>query len=285
MINLVDIRYVRFGTDDVDGAVEFCTKTLGLELVGRENGSAYLRGDDRDHNVCYFEGDPADHTVGFELLTRAELDAAVSELEAAGISVHRGTPEEAAARRVMDFIHFTDLSGNGVDIVLRPFHSGVRYFPSRDAGLQGFSHIGLNSADPPRDEDFWSNTFNFKANDWIAGSGLISFDDVHHRVALFPSQTPGIQHVNFQVDSIDDVMRSYYFLQERQVKIVFGPGRHPLSTAMFLYFEGPHGMVYENSFGVLKLNENPDHRARQFPWDQYSLCMWGSLPDIPQFQT
>jgi len=104
-------------------------------------------------------------------------------------------------------------------------------------------------------------------------------------MALFPSETPGVQHVNFQVDSLDDVMRSYYFLRDRQVKIVFGPGRHPLSTAMFLYFEGPNGMVYENSFGVKLLSENPDHRARQFPWDQYSLCMWGSLPDIPQFQT
>ena len=283
MINLVDIRYVRFGTEDVDAAVEFCTETMGLELVGRENGSAYLRGDDRDHNVCYFQGDPTDHTVAFEVLTRAELDAAANDLAAAGFAIHRGTEDEAVSRRVMDFISFTDLSGNGIDIVLRPFHSGVRYFPSRDAGIQEFSHIGLNSANPPRDEDFWCTSFNFQCNDWIAGCGLLSFDDVHHRMALFPSETP--QHVNFQVDSLDDVMRSYYFLRDRQVKIVFGPGRHPLSTAMFLYFEGPNGMVYENSFGVKLLSENPDHRARQFPWDQYSLCMWGSLPDIPQFQT
>lgn len=285
MIDLVDIRYVRLGTGDVDAAIGFCTDTMGLELVRRENGGAYLRGDDRDHNVYYFEGDPTDHTVGFEVVTRAELDSAFNELQAGGMKVRRGTEDEAASRRVMDFINFTDPTGNSIDIVLRPFHSGVRYFPGRDAGIQEFSHIGLNTSDPVRDEIFWCENFNFQPNDWISGSALISFDDIHHRIALFPCDRPGVQHVNFQVETYDDVMRSYYLLQEKQVKIVFGPGKHPLSTAQFLYFEGPDGMVYENSWGVLKLSENPDHRARQFPWEQWSLCMWGSVPDIPQFQT
>jgi hypothetical protein len=47
---------------------------------------------------------------------------------------------------------------------------------------------------------------------------------VHHRIALFPSKRHGVQHINHQVESIDDVMRSYYFLRERNVRIRFGPG-------------------------------------------------------------
>src|SRR5438132_5229302 len=42
----------------------------------------------------------------------------------------------------------------------------------------------------------------------------------------------------------DDIMRSYYFLREQNVRIRFGPGRHPTSGAMFLYFEGPDGMKH-----------------------------------------
>ena len=56
---------------------------------------------------------------------------------------------------------------------------------------------------------------------------LMSFDEVHHRIALFPTDHPGIQHINFQVESLDDIMRSYYFLTERQVQIRFGPGASP----------------------------------------------------------
>ena len=32
------------------------------------------------------------------------------------------------------------------------------------------------------------------------------------------------------------LMRSYYFLREQNARIRFGPGRHPTSEAMFLYF-------------------------------------------------
>lgn len=283
MIELVDIRYVRLGTADLDGAVTYATETLGLELVGRENGCAYVRGDDRDHNICYVDGDPKDHTLGLEVRTQAELDAAVSTLEDAGVKVRRGSEDESAERRVMAFINFDDPTGNSIDVVLRPFHSGRRYFPSRDAGITEFSHVGLKTSDAPRDEAFWTSLFNIRANDWIGDVPLMSFDAVHHRIALFPAPEPGVQHVNFQVESVDDIMRSFYFLSDRQVRIVFGPGRHATSGAQFLYFEGPDGMVYEYSHGVRMVDYEID-RPRQFPFNYDAFCVWGSRPDIPEFQ-
>lgn len=284
MIDLVDIRYVRMGTRDLDGAVRFAQEIVGLELVRRDDGAAYLRGDDRDHNICYFQGDPGDHTLGFEIDSDASLDAAAAELEAAGVSVTRGTEEGAAARRVLDYINFRDPTGTSIDVVMRPFHSGQRYFPGRDAGIQEFSHVGLRTSDAARDEAFWTGLFNIRVNDWIGPAPLLSFDKVHHRLALFPSDRPGIQHINFQVETVDDIMRSHYFLSERQVRIVFGPGRHPSSGARFLYFEGPDGMVYEYSQGV-RLIEDPDYRPRQFPFEGWSFCMWGAKPDVPEFRT
>lgn len=283
MIKIVDIRYVRLGTDDLNGAISFATDTVGLELVGRENGRAYLRGDDRDHNLCYFHGDPSDHTTGFEVETFEELDAATAELGAHGVETRRGSEEECAERRVMAFINFKDPTGNSFDLVVRPFHSGRRYFPSRDAGITEFSHIGLRTSDAPRDEAFWTSLFNFRANDWIGTAALMSFDRVHHRMALFPSERPGVQHINFQVETVDDIMRSNYFLEDRQVRIAFGPGRHATSGARFLYFDGPDGVIYEYSCGV-RMIEDPDYRPRQFPFNNESFCVWGAKPDIAEFQ-
>jgi len=283
MIRIADMQYVRLGTRDVERAVTFLTGTVGIEVVRREDGRAYLRGDDRDHDLCYFPGEPGDHTVGFKVETRAELDAAIAELERNGIAVRRGTAEECAERRVMDLAAFRDPSNNKFELVLRPFISTRRHFPSRDAGITEFSHIGLKTADAPRDEAFWSSLFNFRANDWIGLAGLLSFDKVHHRIALFPAPVPGVQHINFQVQSIDDIMRSYYFLNERQVRIVFGPGRHVTSGAYFLYFEGPDGVVYEYSSGVRMVDES--WRPRQLPFCDEAFCAWGSRPDIPEFQS
>lgn len=281
MIGIVGIRYCRLGTADLEGAVEFARNMIGLEEVARENGAAYLRGDHRDHNIVYFQGDPADHTLGLEVETFEDLGTAEATLAGAGFEVRRGTDAEAAARRCMGFINFRDPTGNSIDLVVRPFHSGRRYVPSRDAGITEFSHVGLKTTDPARDEKFWSGYFNIRANDRIGQAALMSFDEVHHRIALFPTDHAGIQHINFQVETLDDIMRSYYFLSERQVAIRFGPGRHPTSGAMFLYYEGPDGMTYEYSSGVRSVDEN--WRPRQLPFKDESFCMWGARPNIPEF--
>jgi 2,3-dihydroxy-p-cumate/2,3-dihydroxybenzoate 3,4-dioxygenase len=97
----------------------------------------------------------------------------------------------------------------------------------------------------------------------------------------------GIQHVNFQVETQDDIMRSFYLLQKRNVKIVFGPGRHPTSGARFLYFQGPDDVIYEYSCGVRMITAEDENTyvPRSFPKAPSSFCMWGSEPDIPEFRT
>ena len=283
MIKLLDIRYARLGTADLEAAVSFATEIVGLQLVRREGKCAYVRGDDRDHDICYVEGDPSDHVLGLEVENSAALAAAKTELKENGIPVSAGTKAGCEARRVMDYITFADPTGNKFDLVVRPMNSNRRYFPTRDAGINEFSHVGLRTTDAPRDEVFWTTLFNVRSNDWIGPAPLLSFDAVHHRFALFPADGPGIQHVNFQVDSIDDVMRSHNFLISQQVRIVFGPGRHVTSGATFLYFEGPDGVVYEYSHGV-RMIDDPGYRPRQFDFTPESFCVWGSKPDIPEFR-
>ena len=286
MIKLWDIRYVRLGTPDLESATRYAREVIGLELGAQESGVRYFRSDDRDHTLVYFEGDPADHTVGFELRDREALESAAAQLENANIAVRAGTTVECEQRRVKAFVNFRDPTGNNIDLVVQPFHSGKRHFPSRDAGITGFSHIGLCSSDPPRDEKFWTGLMGAKVSDRIGISALLRIDEVHHKIALFPEKKPGVQHVNHQVESIDDVMKAYYRMKEAGIRIVFGPGRHPTSGACFLYFEGPDGMVYEYSTGVRLITQEQEasYQPRQFPMASTSFCLWGSKPDIAEFQ-
>ncbi len=286
MVNLLDIRYVRLGTRDLEGATRFAREAVGLELARDEGGARYFRSDARDHTLVYFDGDPADHATGFEVRDAAALDSAAAFLEVSGMRVAHGTADACEQRRVQAFVHFHDLSGNRIELVVRPQHSGKRHFPSLDAGITGFSHIGLRSADPARDEGFWTGVLGARVSDRIGTSPLLRIDPVHHRIALFPSPRAGVQHVNHQVETIDDVMRAWYRLQAAGVRIVFGPGRHPTSGASFVYFEGPDGMVFEYSTGVrhITAEQEADYQPRQFPLVPSSFCMWGSKPDIPEFR-
>jgi len=102
---------------------------------------------------------------------------------------------------------------------------------------------------------------------------------------MFPADHGGIQHINHQVESADDVMRSLRFLKERQIRIVFGPGRHPSSSGKFLYFEGPDGMVFEYSSGVKMIADELLYRERQLSFDPAGFCEWGAKPDVPEFRS
>ena len=278
MIQLKDVSYVRLGSPDLEAAETFATTCLGLQVAERGKKALYLRADDRSHTLCYSEGDPANQTVGFEVADEASLQQAASTLEGLGHHVHAGSADEAAQRKVRNFIGFRDPSGNHIELVVRPERSGRRYFATRDAGITGFSHIGLNSTDPARDERFWTQVCNARVSDRIGDIPLMRVNAIHHTIALVRAPHAGIQHVNHQVQSSDDVLRSYYFLSERRVPIVFGPGRHPTSGARFLYFKGPDGMVFEYSVGVDEVADDDNHQPRQFGFEPSSLCMWGSKP-------
>lgn len=287
MINLHDIRYCRIGVSNLDDATEFATSLLGLDVASREPGAVYFKSDSRDHTLVYVEGDPRNHTVAFEATSKGDLESAAVELQSAKMDVRHGSPEECEQRRVGAFIKFSDPTGNPIELVWQPHHSGVRYHGQRDAGITGFSHIGLCTTDARRDEAFWTQLCSAKVSDWIGEAALLRIDEIHHKIALFPTHRRGIQHINHQVESQDDIMRSWYLLKEKGIRVVFGPGRHPTSGARFLYFQGPDGLIYEYSCGVrsiTKADEDAGYHPRQFPFTPSGFCMWGSKPDIPEFR-
>lgn len=283
MINLHDICYLRLGCRDLGEMVDFATGIFGLELRERTATHAYLRGDSSAFNLCYVQGDASYDVAAFEVRHLADLEAAELELAQQGISVSRGSTAECEERCVNAFVGFNDPNDNRIELVYRPHQTGVRYFPSRDAGITEFGHFGLHSRNIKRDLQFWTSVLSARVSDRIGDGALLRIDEVHHKIALFQTDKVGIQHINFQVASIDDVMRSWYFLQERGVPIVFGPGRHPTSTAMFVYFRGPDGRVYEYSSGVKRITDEASYTPRQFEMKPTSFCMWGAKPSVDEF--
>src|SRR4051812_49066118 len=146
MIALHDVCYVRLGTRDLDTAARFATEVLGLEIAERGRRSLHLRSDARAHTLFYGEGDPAEQVVGFEMCHQEELEAAGAALEALRHPVRHGTAAECAERRVKEFLAFRDPSGNAIELAWRPEQGSGRYRGARDAGITGFSHVGLCSS-------------------------------------------------------------------------------------------------------------------------------------------
>ena len=234
MINLHDIRYTRLGTQDLDGAIRFATDIVGLQLVAREGNAAYfrsdkaeVRGDTRDHTLVYFEGDPADQTIGLELIdpTTSTRSAPrwkrrdVRFISAPAPSVTRGAPGRSSPRPIPAATSWKSWRGPttaarnfpgppGGDHQLQPRRPVQHRYQTR--------HRVLDTADQrPRlglagrgDLPAHRHRASFGGADAVVASG----HPAH--------QSPGRGHR--RRDAV------YYWLKQQGVKIVYGPGRHPI---------------------------------------------------------
>jgi 2,3-dihydroxy-p-cumate/2,3-dihydroxybenzoate 3,4-dioxygenase len=283
MITIDQLRYVRLGTRDLSAAVDFAERVLGLQLVSRSENTAYFRSDGRDYTLVFFLGESTESAVGFEIHGRAQFDAAVTELAQYGIEAAIGTEQACAARKVRALASFRDPDGIMIELVLRPLHSGWRYFPARDAGIVGLQGVALRSQNVPACEALWTTLFNGRVSDWVGEAAFLRFDQAHHRLAYYPSASRGILSIDFGVENVDLLMRNNYFLQSAQVKIVHGPGRRPTSNQIFLTFAGPDETLFSFVTEGDDIMDETTHRPRQFPRTGSSFCAWGSESDIGEF--
>ena len=280
MIELVDIAYVRSGAADMAAAVQFATTVVGLELVESgdpgESGTAHLRADGRHHCLALVEGASGVLASAFCVADADALALAETELETRGLRVWRGDRADARARRVGAVIGFDDPFGNRIELVAGQQTLARPVRPGRAAGITEFGHLCLDAPDVAEAHRFWSTTFNARASDWIGEAAcLMRIDEVHHKLAVFQGDRPGLCHVNFQVAELDDVFRNWHHLQDHDVVIEMGPGRHPQSGAVFLYFLGPEGLTYEYSYGVRRITDEAAWRPRYFdPAERGSIDMW-----------
>lgn len=282
MIAIEQLRYVRLGTADLAAATDFAQNILGLELVEASDDQATFRSDFRDHTLAFVKDATRAQCLGLEVRDPETLERAADALTAQGYKITPGSPDAATKRKVKSFLAFRDETGVVNELVVRPLHSGWRYFPSRDAGVTGLEAVALRSPAIAKSEALWTKVLGGHVSDWIGDAAYLRFDAMHHRVALHPSTTGGILAVEYGVESVDQLMQANYFLQDQQVRIVHGPGRRPASGQMFLTFAGPDGVLFSYVAEGQPIKDST-HRPRQFPRRAQSFCIWGSRSEVPEF--
>jgi 2,3-dihydroxy-p-cumate/2,3-dihydroxybenzoate 3,4-dioxygenase len=279
---VIQLCYVRLAVRQPQAAASFATEILGLQPAPTKLEPFLFRSDHRYHTLCLTSGDEKS-SIGIELASESDIERAAETLASDGFSAREATVEECDRRLVRRALIVQDATGNEIDLVLRPAQSGRRYFPSRDAGVTGLQSIGLRSRALKDDLKLWTTILGAVVTDRAGDVTYLGIDHKHHRVVLYPSDRAGLVYVSYGVESMDAIMQNNYFVQERQIKIVQGPGREPTSGQIFLRFAGPEGHVFSYGYGLNDIG--PGHRPRQFTSDASSLCEWGSqCVDVPELQ-
>jgi hypothetical protein len=129
----------------------------------------------------------------------------------------------------------------------------------------------------------------FRLSDWVYVDEHIRLcflrcNERHHSIAFapcMPGKSPRLQHVMFEVESLDDVMRSYHFLRTRKAPIGMGPGRHPNCQTVHVYVQTLGGFAVELGWGHRRLDDS--HEPIVYPIGT-PVDIWGGDIQSPEFE-
>lgn len=275
-----DLRYLRVSVEDLDAAAGFAAGAFGLQPAETDDSSAYFRSDARNYALCYSTAGNG-NAVALTVARDEDLNAVQERLAAYG--PRRLTTEEAQQRQVKAGLSVAAPNGVLVEIVWRPLTSGWRYHGPRDAGITGFQAVQMACTDIAANEAFWTEGIGAEVSDWAGEAVFLRIDEAHHRIALYPSERDGILGATWAVETINNVMQNWYFLQKSQLPIVHGPGRQPTSGAIFVTTRGPGGIHYTYAAETEHGPQIAARGPRQFADAALSHCAWGSPTTAPEF--
>jgi 2,3-dihydroxy-p-cumate/2,3-dihydroxybenzoate 3,4-dioxygenase len=277
------IAYAALNVTDLARSVVFYRDLMGLDLVEQQPGVAYLRCSRDHHNIVLYQSPVHGlKRVAFELETEADVTTAFAHFQALDMAPVMVPNEESA------------LFGQGPGFRVREPHSRLLFelfagatfmaqpFVPTVANIARLGHVVISSANFEASRDALVHDFGFRISDYI--EHRIAFmrchpNPYHHTFAVGPASVSQFHHVNFMVTDIDDIGRALYRVKKHDVKILFGPGRHPPSNSVFLYFQDPDGMTVEYSFGMEEFPEVGARSPRRMEPVPESLDIWGAVPD------
>lgn len=289
MSNLFRYRrlgYVALNVSDIGRSSDFYASLVGLQAAGEFADERFFRCSSRHHDVVLHRSQtPGLRRIAWEMESLDDLVLLRRNFENLGLGV-RDVPDELCLALGLDRAFRVTEPHTGAQF---EYYSAMQEasdsFVPTVAKIARLGHVVLQTDRHAETEKFFREELNFKVSDRIEGA--VTFmrcfpNPLHHSFGLSHGTACRLHHVNFMVTDIDDIGRALHRLQRNGVRIVFGPGRHPPSESIFLYFLDPDGMTVEYSFGMEEFPEREPREPRLLPKMLSSIDHWGATPD-PEF--
>lgn len=269
MASVTQLGYLGIGVSDPARWEQFATGVLGLQANGAdEDGSMFLRMDEYHHRFIIQAGGADDLAfTGWEVRDQAALKEIGERLLADGVEVTPARPEEAQARRVVEYLKLKDPSGIPTEIYYGPLMSFEQPFKSPRtlsgfvAGDMGMGHIVVRVDDSARSLHFYRDLLGLKISDLIDMKSHRSGNSIsltfmhcnprHHSIAfgVIPAKKR-LMHFMLQCRHVDDVGSTYYLCQDAGIEISGTLGRHTNDHMLSFYLRTPSGFEVEYGWGA-----------------------------------
>ncbi len=241
----------------------------GLKLAHSDDGTALLRGTGTEPFLYGLtEGDVFGiEYVHFAMPDRAQTDALHAQCVAKGAEVLSAPAE------------FDDWAGGYGFEVLDPDMRRLRFrAEARELAEEPdwskpkkVSHVVLNTPDMEGVQAWYEEVLGFRTSDYSADQMVfLRCNTDHHSIALVRAHYASVNHVAFELPTIDEFMRAVGRMKQKGHVPTWGPGRHGPGNNPFAYFVSPSGFVIEFTSELQQIDETT-HEAQVWPRDNPEL--------------
>lgn len=257
MASVTDLQFVALAVPDLAAEREFFGKTWGLVEAGEQDGKIYLAAEGMPHPyVLSLRQDVERKTdlIGFSAASREDVDALFEQVKTAGAKIIAEPGEIDAAAGDYGF-RFFDPDGRAMEVITGGKPRAARKLAKGEAIPVGISHVVLHSPNHKGLAEFFQQALGFRLSDWIGDFMVfLRCNSAHHRLAILPGP-PALNHIAFDVASVDELMRGLARMHESGIKLSWGPGRHTAGDNTFCYFISPNGNAVEYTSDLEHVDE------------------------------
>lgn len=283
MARVTEIRYVGYAVKDLEAERHFYRDVWGLRESGAQGDLVFFAAQG-GAEPAVVRLRPADENrvdvIALAATDRGDVDELFAQVCAAGVTVIFAPRSLGSPFGGYGFRFF---SPDGLPFeVSSDVARGPQRALSRWEGVpQKISHIVLHSPDHKALMAFFTDVLGFKVSDWLGDfMGFLRCNTAHHRLAVLPGP-PCLNHVAYDMLTLDDMMRGISRLKKMGTDIRWGPGRHTAGNNTFSYFTTPNGFAVEYTAELEEVDFD-DHVDKVHVPTPQTMDQWGIGVGGPQ---
>jgi len=274
----MQLRSVELDVTQPAEAAEFLERVWRLVPAGKSGDTAFFRGSGAHPHILSIRAASA------PAVTAITLSGSKDEVEAAHARVRKsGAPHKAVAQ--------FDIPGEGAGFVVQgPEAQAYRFVVGAsvpplaalpDSPIQ-ITHAVMNAIDVAACEKFAVEVLGFRVSDRTRMMTFVRCNRKHHCCAYAHAEFSSLNHIAFEMQDIDAMMRGIGRMRDAGFQMIWGPGRHGPGNNVFGYFISPFGSVIEYTAEVSEVGD--DYRVgapEDWKWPPGRIDHWGlSMKDV-----
>ena len=250
--------------EDVAG---FYEEIWGLDRLDVAGPSVYLRGTGPEHHILSIDRGTQTTVSGYRLglADRAAVDEAAEELGARPATRIVAGPGPLESPGGGYGLRIIDPDGREIELSAEVTQAGDPVAAPDGPPIRPtkVSHVVLNSPNAEAYLRLLIDVLGFRVADETEHMVFLKCNLDHHSVAIARAPHASLNHVAFEVPTVDDVLAGIDHMRAHGFETIWGPGRHPQGMNAFGYFLAPNGQVVEYTAEV-----------EQIPDDELSPRFW-----------